>query len=420
MDPGKQTSQDTSTVVELRQYTLHPGQRDVLVDLFDREFIETQEAVGMRVLGQFRDKHDPNRFVWLRGFADMPSRAGGLQSFYGGPVWKMHRNAANATMVDSDNVLLLRPVDAQSGVPVRTERPPVGTLHRASSHVMATIYLLEAPVDQRFLQFFERRVRPIMVETGAEPIARYQTEYAANNFPALPVREGEHAFVWLASFADADAYHRHVRRLEDSKMWNEQVEPELAELLVSPPQVLLLEPTSRSTLGRLEPFAPERTGDSHDFDFLAGSWSIAHRRLRERGVGSNDWDDFRATFRADLHMGGVVNVDEMSVPSRGWSGMSIRVFNAEKRQWSIYWINSQKGVMEPPVRGGFAGDRGEFYGEDVDNGRPVTVRFIWTRLGRHAARWEQAFSYDGREWETNWVMDFTRDRNERPGYVRFG
>lgn len=249
VNPGKQASQDKSTVVELRQYTLHPGQRDALVDLFEREFIETQEAVGMRVLGQFRDARDPNRFVWLRGFADMPSRAGALQSFYGGPAWQKHRNAANATMVDSDNVLLLRPVDEQSGVPVRTERPPVDTLQRASSHVMATIYLLEAPVDQRFLQFFERRVRPIMVETGAEPIARYQTEYAANNFPALPVREGEHAFVWLACFADAGACDRHVRRLEDSKMWHEQVEPELAELLASAPQVLRLEPTSRSTLG---------------------------------------------------------------------------------------------------------------------------------------------------------------------------
>jgi len=170
----------------------------------------------------------------------------------------------------------------------------------------------------------------------------------------------------------------------------------------------------------MEPFTPERTGDIHDFDFLAGSWRIVNRRLRERGVGSKDWDDFHATFRAALHMGGVVNVDEMSVPSRGWSGMSIRVFNPEKRQWSIYWINSQKGVMEPAVRGGFAGNRGEFYGEDVDNGRPVTARFIWMRLGPDAVHWEQAFSYDGGEWETNWVMEFTRDRNERPGYVRFG
>ncbi|MBW8303388.1 MAG: NIPSNAP family protein, partial [Brevundimonas sp.] len=60
-----------SPIVELRQYTLHPGQRDVLIDLFEREFVEGQESVGMTLIGQFRDLDNPGRFVWLRGFADM-------------------------------------------------------------------------------------------------------------------------------------------------------------------------------------------------------------------------------------------------------------------------------------------------------------------------------------------------------------
>src|SRR5215472_3645099 len=96
-------------VVELRQYTLHPGQRDVLINLFDREFVETQEAVGMPILGQFRDLANPDRFVWLRGFHDMPQRAFALNEFYSGPAWKANSSEANATMVDVDNVLLLRP-----------------------------------------------------------------------------------------------------------------------------------------------------------------------------------------------------------------------------------------------------------------------------------------------------------------------
>lgn len=100
---------DHHPIVELRQYTLHPGQRDALIDLFDREFVETQEAHGMRVLGQFRDLDQPDLFVWLRGFADMDVRRRALEAFYGGPVWAAHRAAANATMIDSDNVLLLRP-----------------------------------------------------------------------------------------------------------------------------------------------------------------------------------------------------------------------------------------------------------------------------------------------------------------------
>ena len=102
-------------VVELRQYTLHPGRRDDLVELFEREFVETQEACGMRLFGQFRDLDDTDRFVWLRGFAGMDARAAALGAFYGGPVWKAHRDAANATMIDSDDVLLLRPLRADGG-----------------------------------------------------------------------------------------------------------------------------------------------------------------------------------------------------------------------------------------------------------------------------------------------------------------
>jgi hypothetical protein len=71
-------------IVELRQYTLHPGKRDVLIDLFEREFIETQEAVGIEVIGQFRNVDDRDRFVWLRGFRDMASRAKALQDFMAG------------------------------------------------------------------------------------------------------------------------------------------------------------------------------------------------------------------------------------------------------------------------------------------------------------------------------------------------
>src|SRR5258705_1626442 len=126
-------------VVELRQYTLHPGKRDVLIELFEREFIETQEGVGIRVLGQFRDLDDPNHFVWLRGFPDMPSRARSLAAFYDGPVWKAHREAANATMVDSDDVLLLEPVDAKSDLSFTGERPPLGAARRQGTLVVATI-----------------------------------------------------------------------------------------------------------------------------------------------------------------------------------------------------------------------------------------------------------------------------------------
>ena|SRR5215211_1861831 len=117
-----------SPIVELRMYTLHPGRRDELIRLFEREFVETQEAVGIQVLGQFYDLDDRNRFVWLRGFNDMAARAQSLSAFYDGPIWKAHRDAANATMIDSENVLLLHLPPGACGFEFKgANRPPLGS-----------------------------------------------------------------------------------------------------------------------------------------------------------------------------------------------------------------------------------------------------------------------------------------------------
>jgi NIPSNAP len=115
-------------VIELRQYTLRPGARDVLFELFDRALAEGQEAVGIRMIGWFRDLDDPNNFVWLRAFSDMAARAQALEAFYGGPVWAEHRNDANATMIDSDNVLLLRPAGGSVDA-LRNRRELVASIH---------------------------------------------------------------------------------------------------------------------------------------------------------------------------------------------------------------------------------------------------------------------------------------------------
>jgi len=236
-------------VLELRRYALHPGARDTLIRLFDKEFVETQEAVGMRIVGQFRDLDEPDRFVWVRGFADMASRAQGLAAFYGGPVWKAHAAEANATMVDSDDVLLLRPVDADAGFRLPDlARPPAGTTEGPESLVVATVCHRAAPVDEDFLGFFHRDVAPVLVGTGGAPLARLQTEYAENTFPALPVRTGEHVFVWFARFTGEDAYRDHADRLAQHAEWPDRILPELLSRLSAAPQRLRLAPTARSLL----------------------------------------------------------------------------------------------------------------------------------------------------------------------------
>ncbi len=237
-----------SPIVELRQYTLHPGQQNVLIELFEREFIETQEAVGMKVIGQFRDLDDPDRFVWLRGYQDMPSRAEGLNSFYGGPVWKAHREAANATMIDSDNVLLLRPARKGAGFALdKSLRPPAGSTDIPEGIITATIYTLNVPREE-FVSFFERTVEPVLIDAGIPILACFVTEDSPNNYPALPVREGEQVFVWFAAFQDERAYADYEADLAASQEWRGEVARALGLRTKGSPQVLRLSPTARSQL----------------------------------------------------------------------------------------------------------------------------------------------------------------------------
>lgn len=235
-----------SSVVELRQYTLKPGSRDTLIALFDREFVETQEAVGMTVLGQFRDLDDPERFVWLRGFPDMAARAESLTAFYGGPVWAAHRDAARATMVDTDDVLLLRPAHPGSGLGPVAGRPPQGATALPQTIVTATVHHVDAPALDGFLEFHRRVVDPALRAAGAPALATFVTEAGPNTYPRLPVREGETVLVRLAAFFDRAAYDRHLAALDRSPAWR-AASLEL-DAMPLPPEILRLQPTSRSAM----------------------------------------------------------------------------------------------------------------------------------------------------------------------------
>ena len=211
-----------SEVFELRQYTLHPGQRDTLIEVFEREFIETQEAAGMRVIGQFRDLDDPDHFVWFRSFPDMIRRQEALSAFYGGPVWKAHRDVANATMIDSDNVLLLRLADPRFGFPVPSSpRAAIGATERPSSRYSVTVYSFDTPIDREHIDAVLRVVKPLTL---------LQTEPSENTYPALPVRTGENVIVAVT--------------MDDGAHDDEALE----KYLKCAPQRLTLAPTARSLL----------------------------------------------------------------------------------------------------------------------------------------------------------------------------
>jgi hypothetical protein len=223
-----------NNIVELRQYAMKPGRRDELIELFEREFVETQEAVGIDVIGTFHDADDPDRFVWLRGYADMESRGRALAAFYDGPVWKAHRDAAVATMDNTDNVLLLRPAWRGSGFPGTGTRAPRGVHDLPPDLIIAAICYFDPDVPDDFVESFRTVMPPLCETAGATLMAILVSETSANNYSRHPIREGERVFVWFLHFPDAASAHP------------VPLGPELGRSLCKPMEILRLHPTARS------------------------------------------------------------------------------------------------------------------------------------------------------------------------------
>lgn len=236
-------------VIELRQYRMYAGKRDRMIEAFDARLIEGQEQVGMRVLGQFRDLDDPNRFTWLREFPSMAVRERALTEFYTGPVWKAHRDEVNPLMDDSDNVLLLRPAAAELAItaPPASARAQLGSQPPSAGLVVATIYYLWKDPAEGFTKFFASRLAPELAAAGLPALGAYVAETTPNNFPRLPVRQHEKVFVWFTRVSDAAAYEK-ARASMNARPSNGTLGAELVDYQERQPQVLRLAPTSRSLL----------------------------------------------------------------------------------------------------------------------------------------------------------------------------
>jgi hypothetical protein len=237
---GRLLSNDS--VFELRQYTLRGDRRDTLISLFEKHFIESQDAVGADVIGMFRDLDDPDRFVWIRGFRDMTVRRQALESFYGGPIWHTYGPAANATMIDSGNVQLLRPASHGQGF-------GVWTTTNAGAGVMfgADIYYLDTAPVALFSQFFDSILLPHFTAAGAQLVARLATEEAKND-SRLPVREHDRTYVCLTRWPNLEAHDAFVRRYATLHGWRDSAPEAILPALMRKPERLRLEPTDRSPL----------------------------------------------------------------------------------------------------------------------------------------------------------------------------
>jgi hypothetical protein len=177
-------------IVDLRDYTIRATARDALIERCERLFFPEQERLGATILGSFRDAEDPTRLVWLRAAPDLATRQRVLTAFYAeGEMWRAHRDEVNGWIVDSDNVLLLRPLSEWAapapgpsvvGMYTHVERRPLGAAEAAA---------------------LDERVAAAIAAAGGRPLVTLVTDPAENNYPKHPIRTGEHGLVWFASFA---------------------------------------------------------------------------------------------------------------------------------------------------------------------------------------------------------------------------
>jgi hypothetical protein len=236
-----------SPIAELRRYTLHPGRRDDLIAVFDMHFLEGQESCGMKIIGQFRDMDHPDAFVWLRGFDDMHARHAALTAFYDGPVWGAHRNTANATMIDSDDVLLLHPAEVAGGFMLPAERPGRGSNGQSPATFQAVTYKLASAAEAGFLGFYGETLMPVLQAAGEDRIGLFASEHSENTFTRLPVRLRENVVVVFSRFDSAAAHADFTSSLASNSAWR-SAQKQLSRYLIAPPVIARLAPTARSLL----------------------------------------------------------------------------------------------------------------------------------------------------------------------------
>jgi hypothetical protein len=224
-------------VIELRNYLLEEGATGDFIRFFEENFLFSQREEGMPVLGQFVVVGEPDRFVWIRAFESMETRRRGLASFYGGPVWKAHGPTANGMMLEFHDVHLLRPLapiaDLTGGLSLEDRAAePAGALPPHTGLVAVDFYRSEPGGLDRLVEMFERRLRPALVQQGAQVLGHFVAELAPNDYPGLPVYQDENLLVVLSAYRDRE----HHAALKASTLPATEVE------------TMLLRPTARSVI----------------------------------------------------------------------------------------------------------------------------------------------------------------------------
>ena len=149
----------------------------------------------------------------------------------------------------------------------------------------------------------------------------------------------------------------------------------------------------------------------HDFDFYQGKWKLHNKKLKTRLNNCTEWIKFESTQEMYIVLNGIGNIDNYLATFDGvpFEGMSVRLFNPKTKLWSIYWADSNEGVLHPAVVGSFENNVGHFFAKDTFNNQRIVVVFRWDARDKENPIWSQAFSADnGKTWEWNWYMYFSK------------
>lgn len=229
-------------VLELRRYTIKEGEREHFAKRYESYFPEAIQQSGAIVAGEFFER-GKSVFTWIRGFHDMDDRAKLNAALYYGPVWKEHRTTMNDMIVDSNNVLLLQPLDPQQGVAVLSAVDPVNEPGGARGVVVAQIFALQ----RDNIKIFAERAKQTFAAyraAGAREAGILTTLDVSNNFPQLPIRTDGPFLVWLGIVKDNRAFEDRLHPLMEQASQSLRA----TGLLRSPPELIVLDPTARSRM----------------------------------------------------------------------------------------------------------------------------------------------------------------------------
>jgi hypothetical protein len=230
-------------VLEFRRYTIKEGEREHFAQYFDAYFPEALQQLGTIVAGDFFERKNSSGFTWIRGFHTLEDRAVVNAQFYAGSVWKEHKKTMNDLIVDSDNVMLLRPLSPERGIPILPAVDAIVEANGVQGIVVAQIFAVKADSVEAFAKAAEPTFASYRA-AGVREAGVLVTLDVPNNYPQLPIRTDGPFLVWLGVLKDKQMLENEFNPLAERSLQSLSA----TGLIRGAPESVVLDPTHRSRL----------------------------------------------------------------------------------------------------------------------------------------------------------------------------